>query len=172
VQDRYDEKTLALEKVLDEVELERAARERVEAVLTPVQRALVLDAKTRDVRGVDLYSPVLMLSTVAESLPKGSRDLLKGRLVELWMDAWEVEEPHRAILEIAAEETLRALEGRLGPFSKGEAAWFRLDDAVAAGRATLAAMKQVLQARPGEETRKAVTEAKSFFVPRLLKEAK
>jgi hypothetical protein len=167
LQASYPEDAFALEKVLDELELKRDFSERLQALLTPEQSGALTPTAAQDVNTLDLYSPVLMLVSLAAPLPFAPEEELATKLGETarWWGLTEEDLPGIAAL---TETWAAALAPTLDdPVKPEDAKYFDLETALVAGRAQLDAMQQVVAMFPErDELTAGLRAARGFVVPR------
>ncbi|MBI3725794.1 hypothetical protein HY251_17845, partial [bacterium] len=167
---RYTEATLKLEKIADELDLKRTFVEKMIAVLTADQKALVVDPATHGIMGVDLYSPALLLQGLAYPVSKTSTDDLKTAVVDSWLKQWELDASRRPQLETIGAAWVSDNSSRLSPVPEKEGYFYSIDDALVALRATVKAGKEAQRTlAPGDDALNAIRDANTCLIPRLVK---
>jgi hypothetical protein len=162
----YGPETLAIEKVIDELELKRRFTTRMLAALSPEQRAVVAPPEIHDRFALDLYSPLLILIPYSHTVARETKGELEAAI-------------GADLVPIVGEEAARALAeawvadnaARLEPVAKEDVPFFTTDDALAAARAT-AKLRKALIAAPGvkDEAKANLREERRLSVPRIVKE--
>jgi hypothetical protein len=97
----YDEKSYAMQKILDEAELKDRFFEQAFALFTAEQREVVSPAATRGVMGIDLFSSGLMLQMHAQPVPAKDMDGYLGPVESVLVHRAEFPEDRRADLKAA-----------------------------------------------------------------------
>jgi anti-sigma factor RsiW len=165
----YSDDTLKLEKLIDELDLKKRYLDRVEALLSGEQRRVVASEKVHHVHLLDLHSPMVIVSVLARPIAGESREKLREQAIEQWASAWGIDAGKLAERPDLIEEWFSRLESRLAPVSMVEAARFRIDDALAAGRAQVELMGRILRASLADEASASKMRTETLFlVPRLL----
>jgi len=169
LQASYSDDTLALEKVLDELDIKKRYLEKLEGLLTGEQRRAVAREKIQHVHQLDIQSPIIIVAMIARPIAGESREKLRDQAIGQWAAAWGIDPGklagHREIIEAWLSE----IEPRLTPVSRIDAARFRIDDALAAGRAQVELMRRVLRTDLADATAASKIHGETIFVvPRLL----
>ncbi|HZU95396.1 MAG TPA: FecR domain-containing protein [Planctomycetota bacterium] len=163
-QNGYTDQTLALQKLLDELALKKTFMQSVDGVLNAQQQAAIFDPATKDVYMVDLYSPALMLAQFVQPVGKTTQAALVKSVAKTWTDAWDL-----GTTDPTSEAQSFVTGLSLQTVPAATVSQFKLDDALAAGRGTLKAMKDLSATLPPDgEAATAIKEATGFVVPRLI----
>lgn len=164
-QGTYTGETLALEKVMDELELKLRFVGRAMGALTPEQRAVVAPPEVHDRASIDLYSPLLILLPYARPVGRPSPTEIRD-LVAAEMTPAVSADVARALADAWIAENAPRFE----PVDREDVPFYRSADAVTAGRATIKLRKELL-AMPGipDEARTKLRDGLEFAIPRLLK---
>jgi hypothetical protein len=163
----YAADTLRLDKVLDELALKKSFCDRMDAVLTPEQRAQLFDPETRHVLQLDLYSPMLMVTQLCAAIGKAAVPDIQKAIVSGWFASLDLEdEAKRPDLQIAAA----SLVGSCTPpvVSPGMVPFVGYDEALAAGRANVRVLKDLVRTL-GDDAKDAIQKTATFYVPRIVK---
>jgi hypothetical protein len=169
LQASYSDDTLALEKVLDELDIKKRYLDKLEDLLTGEQRRAVASEKVHHVNQLDIHSPVIIVAMMARPIAGESREKLRDQAIGQWAAAWGIEPGKLAGHAEIIEGWLSGLEPRLTPVSRIDAARFRIDDALAAGRAQVELMRRVLRTDLADATAASKIHSETIFVvPRLL----
>jgi ferric-dicitrate binding protein FerR (iron transport regulator) len=163
-QSGYNDQTLALQKLLDELALKKTFMQGIDGVLNAQQQAAIFDPATKDVYMVDLYSPAMMLAQFVQAVGKTTQAALVKSVAKTWTDAWDLgtTDPTSEAQSFVTALSLQAVPA-------ATVNQFKLDDALAAGRGTLKAMKDLCATLPPDgEAATAIKEARGFVVPRLI----
>ena len=162
----YDQGTHTL-RIVDELQLKLSFYEGMTGLLTPTQRQLVIDPEFQHVSGIDMYSPVLMLTGVAQPLDASSLEALKASLIDV-ATGWGFGEADLQAQGIVFDAWITDL-GELTLAPAAAAPLFEVGQALRAARAQLGAMQELeVRLAPGADTRQALRAVATFSVPRLL----
>ncbi len=164
----YDESTPRLEKLVDELELKRDTMRGMENVLTDAQRDAVIQPAIHDRLQLDPLSPATMATMLARPKNVKSLEELRGRLPGYLSEWFGVSEEHTAALGGIADTWIENMKPHLAPSGKRER-FLHLDQTIAAGRAQVKAMKQLLLLPElGEKARKAILNHLAWRVPQVV----
>jgi len=169
----YGTDTLALEKVLNELELKRAFIERLLGLLTREQREVIVDPALHDTYPYDLYSPLLLLAGKVEPLVESTREETRKSIEKVFIDRHELSEEQARAAAGAFDAWLAQVEPLLAAPLTSRAVhrvyFFTGLEALAAGRAQTSLMKEVLALLPPDAAarRKMLTTTR-LYLPRLL----
>ncbi|MGQ9592290.1 MAG: hypothetical protein ACUVYA_18580 [Planctomycetota bacterium] len=168
LQERYGEDVPRLQKIVDELELKRAAIGKFEGVLGEEQKRILFRLETRDRLQVDVLSPATSAILIAQHLDLASRESLPGTIASVAKE-YELE----GVDEVALKEILDAWIQDLEPILAelvGPREPLRLDQIIAAGKAQAKAAR-ALAALPAlsEKSRAAILASPGWRVPRLVK---
>ena len=180
MQSNYDDNTLRLEKILDELELKRDYGSRIQESLTPEQRELIFHPDTHSRFGLDWFSPAITAAPSANpetgneqstklNIPKRvskkyGLDENQSQVVRQAYEAVASEYPELFEPEPSLNER-PAADGSRRPFVWRE---IHLDKAITAGRAHLRMLERILE-MPGvsAETRERILDDVYWLVPRV-----
>lgn len=161
---------LALEKLLAELQLKQGLSLAIDGILSPTQREALTSPEARGLFSVDLYSPALMLAGTAAPFPVDSPAAAAAQLGQFATRWGLTNEPIGAPLlepELLERWAQAALEGQL-PLPRAQSTLFDVPQALRAGAAQLAVMRELLQ-RPDlpAATRQALLADQGLAIPRL-----
>jgi hypothetical protein len=163
----YDESTPRLEKLVDELELKRDTMWSMENVLTDAQRDAVIQPAIHDLQ-LNPLSPATMTTMLAKPKKVKSLEELRGRLPGYLSDWFGVSEEHTAALGGIADAWIEDMKPYLAPSAKPDK-FLHLDQTIAAGRAQVNAMKQLLLLPElDEKARKAILNHLAWRVPQVV----
>lgn len=168
LQESYGEDVPRLQKIVDELELKRAAIGKLEGVLGEEQKRTIFRPETRDRLQVDILSPATSAILIARPVDLANREGLPGTIASVAKE-YELEGVDEAALREIADAWIRDLEPILAePVGPREP--LRLDQIIAAGKAQAKAAR-ALAALPGlsEKSRAAILASPGWSVPRLVK---
>lgn len=162
----YGDSTLLLDKTLDELELKKVFCDRMDAVLTPEQQGVLFDPATRHELQVDLYSPMLMVIMSCQPYAKATLPELRKSIVSSWSAALELDETHRTDVDLAVGTLLSQVQPPT--VALAEIRNVKIDEALVAGRANAAALRELLRPLAGDaEAKAAIENVQYFYVPRV-----
>jgi hypothetical protein len=157
----YGDATFQLEKFSDELELKKDYVGRIDALLTADQSAAIFIPGTKDVMSLDLYSPVLMCAQFAHRVVKPTTDALAKTIAHSWVDDWELDQKN-------VDALAQSFVAGLGLAAPEKTLPFTLDQALAAARGTLKAMKDAVSTLALDaETTAVIRKGGNFYVPQL-----
>ena len=164
LQGNYGADALVLEKVLDELELKKRFRDRLEAILEPRQREVLGSAAFRHRMALDLYSPVLMLA--GAPTPDGdSREQVRAEAIRFFESTWKI--------ELGGASNAALIDGyldaaNLQPVPSWREDTYTYDEAMAAGRAQAKLMRALIESEgTNDEAKQRIRESGRLAVPRL-----
>ena len=169
----YGTDTLALEKVLNELELKRAFLERLLGLLTREQREVIVDPGLHDTYPYDLYSPLLLLAGKIEPLVEGTREETRKSIEKVFIDHHELSEEQVRAAGPAFDAWLAQVEPLLAAPLTSRALhrmyFFTGVEGLAAGRAQTSLMKEILASLPPDAAaRSRILATTKLYLPRLL----
>jgi hypothetical protein len=165
-QARYTEQTYTLARLLDELTLKLKFYDGTIELLDASQRALVVRPTIQHRAGLDLYSPVLMLTGVAKGKRVDSPESLRATL-EKEAQRWGFSEEDLAGQSEVFETWVSALE--LTPIPTGDVGFCTLQEAMTGLRAQIQAMSELeLRLAPKDTVRTTLRTLPSFRLPRLV----
>ncbi|MBL4846247.1 MAG: FecR domain-containing protein [Planctomycetes bacterium] len=168
-QARYGEQTPLVRRLIDELILKRDCMAKVEALLTPAQREIVIFKEAQHVNQLDIYSPVMLV--IMNAKPQGVSDErpLRARLDILASRTWGLSEADLAAASPALDAWARILNPQLVEAPRQLMGSFTLAEAVRSGSAQADAMEEILRVLPADsEAAKTILTTTKFMVPRKL----
>jgi RNA polymerase sigma-70 factor (ECF subfamily) len=169
IQETYTEETPELEKLIDELELKRAAVDLIYEGLTPEQRAIVSRPDIRHRAGVDMLSPALMTILLPQPQNMGSREEVRTKMPKTFAEKYGLEAEQVAAVSNLFEEWYRAVEPILDPVSPGVP--LHIDQLITSGRAQLDLTKALFELPYlGEEARTAILGESTWLVPQVIEQ--
>jgi hypothetical protein len=165
-QSRYGEQTYTLRRLLDELTLKLVFYDGTIVLLDRTQRSLVVRPTIQHRAGLDLYSPVLMLSGVARGKRVSSPDALRAML-EREARSWGFAAD--ALAEQGDVFDTWARELALTAVTNGDVPFCTLGEAMTALGAQIHAMSELeLRLAPGDDVRAKMRGLTGYPLPRLV----
>ena len=131
----YDDRTLGVQKVVEEAALKEQFFDAAAALFSPEQREILWPASTKGLVAFDIYSSGLMLITVMQPVQVKDRDAYAAALVKGISDRSKV-----------PAENLQALQGVVTQWAADlPAAWFEKDTETLAGMQPMIMADQVIE---------------------------
>ena len=173
LQDGYGADALDIEKVLDELEIKKKYSDRIEDRLTAKQKDVIVNPVYRHMYAVDVHSPMLIIVGRAITVKKPTKDEVGASAYRKFVEGFGLEDAGVAKESPIFDRWLHAVDPILEPVSAQAADLFRYTEAIIAGRAQVAAMKEVLASFPLDDgTRSKIRSYGGLVVPRLIAPAK
>jgi hypothetical protein len=162
----YNETTLALARIIDELELRRTFSEALDSVLTDEQLEALGPVEVRYMAHLDFQSVAVALGEVSGVLPYGAPEDLRSRL-ESVTQSLGIGDEHLPTIAFVIDDWA-ATPGLAVPVAENELKFYQLDVAIAAGRAQQRAMESMVRVLASEaEIVAALRGHQRFVVPRL-----
>ena len=162
----YDDSTLELRKLVDEVELKQWFVDEMFKVTTPEQKAVAVDPSVEGVISLDLYSPGLMLVQHIHPMRETEREKLKVAAKEGLAKELKVERALLDGIEFAFDDWLNACAPE--PRTEAEINLLHTREVMRAGRAGVELLGHVVQALSGNaEATAAARKLNMVAVPQL-----
>ncbi len=166
-QGRYGKGTPTLRKLADELALKRDAMAKVEELLTPAQRMIVIFEEAQHVNRLDIYSPIMAVIANAKPLAVTSEAPLRTSLDQVAATSWGLTGSDWAAAGPALDAWARALEPQLVSAPRNLLGSFTLDEALRSASAQAAAAEAVLRVlAPDSDSAKLILNSAAFSVPR------
>ncbi|MFN0058164.1 MAG: sigma-70 family RNA polymerase sigma factor [Planctomycetota bacterium] len=168
--ERYGDDTYQLRKILDELEMKQRFMAGFEDTLDAGQRSAVFTESVRDVFGLDIYSPTLMLAGTSEHIPVTSPEAFESELQQAAKKRFDLSDEEMVIANAAFRAWSDELRDGLESVDPEEAPYFKLQDATRSGRAQQRAVEALLRT-PGlsQAARERILKSGLLLVPRLIK---
>jgi len=166
-QSRYGAATPALRKLSDELVLKRDAMAKVEELLTPAQREIVIFKEAQHVNRLDIYSPIM--AVIANAKPLGVTDEapLRTSLDQIAGTYWGLTGNDLAAAAPALDAWARTLETELVSAPRNLLGSFTLSEAVRSANAQATAAEEVLRVLGADsDSAKLILNSTAFSVPR------
>ncbi len=169
---RFPEGTLRTERILDEMRRKARFLADVLAVLDDEQRRIASPPETRNVAGLDLLCPTLMVVHTNAVLPGANDDAVVAKARTLLLTRLSLDPEEAAILDEPLARWRATWGDRLRvPAPLHRAGHYTLDQALEAGELTLSLYRDLLTTGlPSDAARAAIVSDPGFLVPRLLTE--
>ncbi|MCC6573994.1 MAG: sigma-70 family RNA polymerase sigma factor [Planctomycetes bacterium] len=164
----YGPETLRIQKLLDEYSLKGVFRDKLMAVLTAEQRAIVADPAIHKIAGRDLLCPTLMLIHSSPVITGASLEVIRGKLAALIARDYELTDPQKAQLTPWIEDWSRAVESICTPVPEILATSYTFEQGEIAGRATAALLARMVKDMPDLAQRAKLMDEIRFMVPRVI----
>ena len=169
LQDGYGADALDIEKVLDELEIKKKYSDRVEDRLTAKQKDVIVNPVYRHMYAVDVHSPMLVIVGRAITVKKPTKDEVGDSAYRKFVEGFGLEDAGVTKESPIFDRWLQAVDPILEPVPAQTADLFRYPEAIIAGRAQVAAMKEVLASFPLDDgTRTKIRSYEGLVVPRLI----
>lgn len=166
-QSRYGQATPALRKLADELALKRDAMAKVEELLTPTQRQLVVFKEGQHVNRLDIYSPIMAVIANAKPLGVTAEAPLRASLDQIVTTYWGLSGADLAAAGPALDAWARTLEPELVSAPRNLLAFFTLDEALRSAQAQATAAEEVLRVLGADsDSGKLILSSNAFSVPR------
>ncbi len=168
-QARYNENTLRLEKLTDEVDLKQQFYDGLVAQLAADQREIIVSPQTHNRLRLDFYSPGLMLQGNVAPLFLTTREALRTELIKLCAKAWHLEQSQVEGQAVVFDAWFNDLGELLNPIPEGDAENFYTPDCIKFARAQIKAMYELIAAlRLDKEAAKPMRGDGHFYVLRVI----
>lgn len=166
----YDESTLKVEKVLDELLLKGIAKDRFVDALNEQQRNALIDPDFEERMFLDTLSPATMAQTAAIAKPYDSREDVRSSLPKLYASRLGVEESALAPYGQVFDRYMQTVESVLTPVeARNMAGMFRRQDAEIAGTAHVEVLRELMRSlQLDEEALLGLRNDATWPVPRIL----
>jgi RNA polymerase sigma factor (sigma-70 family) len=168
----YGADTLVLEKILNELELKRTFNERLLGMLTRQQREVIVDPALHDTYPYDLHSPLFLIAGKIEPVVRSTRDGVRKSIEKTFTESYDLSEDETRATAAAFAAWLVQVEPLLAIPLASRAVhrvyFFRGVEALTAGRAQVALMREILAVLPsGAAARGKLLNSSKLYLPRL-----
>jgi RNA polymerase sigma factor (sigma-70 family) len=169
LQGRYGKETLALEKIVDEMELKEKYVDAAFGELSDEQRLVVAHPDLHDRKGLDLLSPFLSAVLFAEPRYVESPEAYRDQYISQVLKNYSLGDEGKAALGPAFDEYFAAVEPLLKEPKDPEKDFLELDPSLVAARAHVKVLIAVSKIPGLDEKARANLQRPSWTVPQLKK---
>lgn len=165
----YGSNTPRCEKMLDEYLLKGKFIDRLYELLTPEQRAHLIDPATHRRASCDLHCPTLMLIHTTAIVAGKDGAELKTWLAEALDQRFKIGESQQPALQLLLDSWLADVSSILSPVPQAETRFYTYDEGATALRGTVKLFQGLRDTIVLEETaRAALLDSYEVFVPRIV----
>ncbi len=169
LRDRFTEATPRVERMLAEYQLKGRFTDEVTAVLTAEQRAKVVDPAMKGLAGLDLHSPTLMILHTSPVIAGDSIEKIAQKLRGVLAHKLQLGEEEAAALDGPLQAWRHDVRGLLAPVPHVRLKHYTYDEGEAAGQATVALTRRLLdELRLSETARASLLDDYAIYVPRVV----
>jgi hypothetical protein len=157
-------------RILEEVRLKSRFVDDVFALLSEEQRAVLVDPSARQVAGLDLYDPTLMVIHTSPVVTGAAPADVAAKLTGLLRQRLQLGEgPPPAALETAVARFLESAGRDMAPVPRAKLKHYTRAEALLAGEATVEMVEGLLRDLDlSSDARTSLKDAPTWYVPRLL----
>jgi hypothetical protein len=169
MRERQPEGTPRVARMLAEYRLKGRFTDDILAVLTTEQRLEVVDPETKGLAGLDLHNPTLMILHTSPVITGASIDEIAGKLRRMLAAKLSLAESELSALDGPLEAWRNDVRAMLKPVPEARVRHYSYEDGDAAGRATVALTRRLLDEVPLSETaRSDLVDDYAIYIPRLV----
>ncbi len=166
-QKEYGDDAPLIEKIVDELDLKRDCMDRIQEILTPEQRDLVLFPSIRHRISLDPFSPIQMVALLVKPLSYKSKERARSAYPSRVAERFEIDSKLLQDQKQIFDEWIAELEPIVSK-PTDENAVLHIDEAIVAGRAHANLIKKLVGVLDLDEgTRREMLEERTWRAPRV-----